>query len=165
MRCVVTSGLRIRSLPEPGPAVVLGGAAWNGESFSPTAPQPAFTRNSGEACLGDDLTCKAAALTALHQNAASFANLTNTGEYRVNFDLGANTKVAGWLIWNGAVSDRFLSNPVPGRQKNDLLYTTGIGVTFLKVNRKLPPRGWCPASLRISLPDRDHLQSRRGRAV
>jgi hypothetical protein len=28
------------------------------------------------------------------------------------------------------VSDRFLSNPVPGRQRNDLLYTTGIGINF-----------------------------------
>jgi hypothetical protein len=48
----------------------------------------------------------------------------------MNFDIGANTRLFRWLTWNLAVSDRFLSNPVPGRQKNDLLYTTGVGISF-----------------------------------
>lgn len=50
--------------------------------------------------------------------------------HRLNFDLGADTWLTKWLVWNITVSDRFLSNPVPGRLKNDLLYSTGIGVTF-----------------------------------
>jgi hypothetical protein len=29
-------------------------------------------------------------------------------------------------------SDRFLSNPIPGRQKNDLLLTTGVRVNFAR---------------------------------
>jgi hypothetical protein len=48
----------------------------------------------------------------------------------MNFDIGANTRLLEWLTWNVALSDRYLSNPVRGRNKNDLLYTTGIGVTF-----------------------------------
>jgi putative salt-induced outer membrane protein YdiY len=111
---------------------LLGGGAWNRESFSPPAPQTAFTRNSGEAYFGDDFTYRVSAVTALYQKARVFPNLSNTGEYRLNFDLGANTRLARWLVWNIAVSDRFLSNPVRGRQKNDLLYTTGIGVTFAR---------------------------------
>jgi putative salt-induced outer membrane protein YdiY len=117
---------------ENGRFDVLGGGAWNRESFSPPSPAAAFTRNSAEAYFGDDLTYKLSAVTALYQSARVFPNLSNTGEYRLNFDLGANTKLASWLVWNVAISDRFLSNPVPGRQKNDLLYTTGIGVTFAR---------------------------------
>ncbi|HET8547112.1 MAG TPA: DUF481 domain-containing protein [Bryobacteraceae bacterium] len=96
---------------ENGRLDLLGGGAWNRERFSPPAPAAAFTRNSGEAYFGDDLTYRMSAVTALYQNARFFPNLSNTGEYRFNFDLGANTKLASWLVWNLAVSDRFLTQP------------------------------------------------------
>jgi putative salt-induced outer membrane protein YdiY len=117
---------------ENGRLDLLGGGAYNRESFAATASTPGFTRNSGEAYFGDDFTYKLTAVTSLYQNLRYFPNLSNTGDYRLNFDLGATTKLAGWLVWNLAVSDRLLSNPVPGRQKNDLLYSTSIGVTFAR---------------------------------
>jgi hypothetical protein len=61
-----------------------------------------------------------------------FNNLSDTGAYRVNADLSFVTKDRKWLSWNVALSDRYLSNPVPGRKTNDWLYTTGLGVTFGK---------------------------------
>jgi hypothetical protein len=115
---------------ERGRLDVLGGGAYNREKFSPAAPAPGFTRNSGEAYFGDDFTYSLTTATALYQNLRFFPNLSDGGEYRLNFDLGANTRLARWLTWNLSVSNRLLSNPVPGRQKNDLLYSTGIGVTI-----------------------------------
>jgi hypothetical protein len=115
---------------EGGRLDLLAGGAYNRETFSPEAPAESFTRNSAEAYFGDEFTYKVTAVTALYQNARFFTNLSNTGEYRLNFDLGASTKLATWLSWTIGISDRFLSNPLPGRQKNDLLYTTSIGVTF-----------------------------------
>ena len=32
------------------------------------------------------------------------------------------------LSWNLALSEHYLSNPVPGRKGNDWLYTTGLGI-------------------------------------
>jgi hypothetical protein len=61
-----------------------------------------------------------------------FNNLSNTGAYRQNFDIGASTQVLKWLTWNIGLSDRYLSNPVAGRKKNDFLYTTGFGFTFAR---------------------------------
>jgi hypothetical protein len=61
-----------------------------------------------------------------------FNNLTETGQYRVNFDLGISTKLLKWLAWNVSLSDRYLSNPAPGRKTNDFLYTTGLGITFAR---------------------------------
>jgi hypothetical protein len=61
-----------------------------------------------------------------------FNNLTKTGNYRQNFDMGFTTKLTSWLTWNASVSDRFLSNPAPGRKKNDFLYTTGFGFTMTR---------------------------------
>ncbi len=66
----------------------------------------------------------------MYQNLKFFTNVSDLGRFRFNLDLGANTKLAQWLTWNVALSNRYLSAPVPGRQKNDFLYTTGIGVTF-----------------------------------
>ena len=68
----------------------------------------------------------------LNQSFRMFNNLTTSGDYRMNFDLGATTKLSKFLTWNVGISDRFLSSPVAGRKKNDFLYQTGIGVTFAK---------------------------------
>lgn len=61
-----------------------------------------------------------------------FNNLSNTGQYRMNFDLSATTQLTKWLIWNISFSDRYLTNPAPGRKKNDLLYSTGLGFSFAR---------------------------------
>jgi putative salt-induced outer membrane protein YdiY len=105
------------------------GAAWSHSKFDPV-PRPSFTRNAAEAYWGDDLTFKLSSRTSLTQSCRMFNNLSDTGQYRVNFDLGASTQVVKWLSWNLSVSDRYLSNPAPGRKTNDLLYTTGLGINF-----------------------------------
>lgn len=61
-----------------------------------------------------------------------FNNLSDRGAYRMNAALGIATKLNSWLSWNVALSDRYLSNPVPGRKTNDWFYTTGLGITFGK---------------------------------
>ncbi|MFN0166730.1 MAG: DUF481 domain-containing protein [Bryobacteraceae bacterium] len=116
---------------ETGRLAVLAGAAWNRESFTP-ASAAAFTRNSAEAYWGDDFNYKLSARTSLVQGFRMFNNLSNSGEYRVNFDVGATTQLTKWLNWNVSLSDRYLTNPVPGRKSNDLLYTTGLGFTFAR---------------------------------
>ena len=61
-----------------------------------------------------------------------FNDLTYSGSYRMNFDIGMSTKVAKWLNWNISLSDRYVSDPAPGRKGNDFLYTTGLGITFVR---------------------------------
>jgi len=106
---------------------LLGGFDYNHSSFSTP-----LTQNSAEAFWGDAYTYKVGAATSLVQSFRMFNDLTNTGAYRVNFDLGASTKLSKWLNWNVAFSDRYLNHPAPGRKTNDLLYTTGVGITFAK---------------------------------
>ena len=66
----------------------------------------------------------------MFQTARMFNDLTNTGQYHVNFDAGASVKIAKWLNWNVSLSDRYLNTPSPGRKSNDVLYTTGFGISF-----------------------------------
>jgi putative salt-induced outer membrane protein YdiY len=89
-------------------------------------------RDSAEANFGDDLVYKFSPVTSVTQSFRFFSNLSHTGEYRTNFDLGAVTALNKWLGWHVTASDRFLSNPVFGRQRNDLLISTGLRVTFAR---------------------------------
>lgn len=106
---------------------VLAGADYDRDSYSDNT-----RRSSAEGFGGDDLTYKVSGITALTQSARFFENLSDTGEYRLNFDLGTVTTLRKWLNWQVTASDRFLSNPPPGRQRNDLLLTTGLRVTFAR---------------------------------
>lgn len=132
LRVVLGSGLGYQVWKgEAGRLAVVAGAAWNRETFSP-ATSAAFTRNSAEAYWGDDFNYKLNARTSLIQGFRMFNNLSNSGQYRINFDLGAATQLTKWLNWNVSLSDRYLSNPVAGRKSNDLLYSTGLGFTFAR---------------------------------
>ena len=89
-------------------------------------------RDSAEANFGNDLLYKFSSVTSLTQSFRYFANLSHTGEYRMNGDLGAVTVLRKWLAWHVTASNRFLSNPVFGRQRNDLLLSTGLRISFAR---------------------------------
>ena len=105
---------------------VLTGGDYNRSVFT------TFTRKSAEAYYGDDFEHKIGKSTTMFQTVRVFHDLTNTGQYRVNFDTGASTKVMRWLNWNVSISDRYLNTPSPGLKTNDILYTTGFGISFAR---------------------------------
>jgi putative salt-induced outer membrane protein YdiY len=91
-----------------------------------------LNRNSAEVNFGDNLFYKVSKATTVTQAMRLFTNLSDAGSYRLNFDLGANTVLRKWLGWHVTASDRFLSNPVQGRQRNDLLISTGFRLSFAR---------------------------------
>lgn len=103
------------------------GAAANREFFS-----TGLNRTSAELLLGDDFVHKFSASTHIEQKLDFFTNLSDTGAYRANFDLSAVTAIRKWFSWQFTVSDRYLSNPVPGHKKNDAIFSTGLRVSFGK---------------------------------
>jgi small nuclear ribonucleoprotein (snRNP)-like protein len=125
LRFVIGGGFGLHAVKNKRSALnLLGGADYNHSSFSTP-----LTRNAAEAFWGDEYTLKLTSASSLAQSFRMFNNLSDTGAYRVNLDLGVATKIKKWLSWNLALSDRYLSNPVPGRKSNDWLYTTGLGIT------------------------------------
>ena len=133
LRVVLGSGLGYKVWRRENSRLdLLGGAAWNREKFGPPPPQVEFVRNSAEAYWGNDYYQKLNSRLSVTQGFRMFNNLTNGGEYRVNFDIGATAALVKWLTWNISLSDRYLSNPVPGRRNNDFLYSTGFGFTFAR---------------------------------
>ncbi len=110
---------------------VFGGGAYNREKFA-----TGETRNSGELLVGEELTYKMSDRVLFKERFQFFPNLSETGEYRMTFDSLLTTKITKWLTWNVTLSDRYISNPPFTSKKNDLLFTTGIGVTFTDFNFK-----------------------------
>lgn len=101
------------------------GADWNRESFG-----SGLTRNSAELLISEESSHQMTTSLKLFQRLSAFPNLSDGGQYRLNFDGGASLKLTRALSWNVTLTDRYLSNPLPGKKKNDLLLTTGIGISF-----------------------------------
>jgi putative salt-induced outer membrane protein len=89
-------------------------------------------RNFVEVLTGEEFTHKVNAITSIHQTLVFFPNVTVSGNYRINFDITAVTAFKKWFAWQFTVSDRFLSDPLPGRKENDVLLTTGLRLNFAK---------------------------------
>jgi putative salt-induced outer membrane protein YdiY len=103
---------------------LLGGLALNREYFKGDFND----RSSAEAQVGQTLSHKLNSRVSLTEQLFIFPNLTNGGEYRVNFDGGLVTSISRRIGWQLTLSDRYLSNPPPGLEKNDLLLTTGLKI-------------------------------------
>jgi putative salt-induced outer membrane protein YdiY len=105
---------------------LLAGGDYMHESFTDNT-----SRNFAEVNGGDDLSYKLSGVTSLTQSFRVF-DAPGNGEYRLSFDLGAATTIRKWLSWQVSASDRFLSAPIFGRKRNDILLTTGVRVTFAR---------------------------------
>ncbi len=104
---------------------VMGGISLNREFFA-----TGLKRTSTEALLGQEFIYKFTERTSFREKLVFFPNMSNTGNYRLNFDTSLVTAIRRWLGFQVTVSDRYLSNPILGRKKNDTLFTTGFRLTF-----------------------------------
>jgi hypothetical protein len=128
LRFVLGGGFGVNALKtERTTLAISGGGDYERENFTNN-----LVRNSGEANFGEDLVYKVSAATNVTQAFRFFPNLTYTGEYRANFDLSGVTTIRKWMGWHLSASDRLVSNPVFGRQRNDLIISTGFHLTFGK---------------------------------
>jgi putative salt-induced outer membrane protein len=103
---------------------LLVGGAFNREFFT------TFNRSSAEVLLGETITRKFLASSAFNESVFFYPNLSSTGNYRSTISLGLVTKLTKLLSWQTSFIDYYLSNPVPGKKTNDLLFSTGLRLTF-----------------------------------
>jgi putative salt-induced outer membrane protein len=119
----------------------LGGINYTHETYSngpmvspPTTPPTfesyGFTHKYAALTLGEELTHKAGASTVITESLYYYPDLQDTSQYRGVFGLGTVTKISKWLGWQNQFSDIYVSNPPEGAKKNDLVFTTGLNVSF-----------------------------------
>jgi putative salt-induced outer membrane protein YdiY len=80
--------------------------------------------------LGEELNQKLGKNTVLTQNAYVYPDLSHTGNYRANFNLGTVTKFNKWLGWQNSINNIFVSNPPTGSKTDDIIFTTGLSISF-----------------------------------
>ena len=80
--------------------------------------------------LGEELNQKLGKSTLVTQSAGFFPDLQQTGEYRFTFNIGTVTKVNKRLGWQNQFSDIYVSNPPLTARNNDLVFTTGLNISF-----------------------------------
>lgn len=126
LRSVLGAGLGVHAYKTDRHKWDLGaGGAWNREAFG-----TGLVRKSGEVVLSEESTHQLTAILSLFQKTGAFPNVSERGDYRLNIDAGLSLKLTKMISWNVNASDRYLSNPLPGRKTNDVILTTGIGVRF-----------------------------------
>ncbi len=132
LRFVLGGGASYRAWKgKKGTLTIPTGFDYDRDKFSIVAPATVgITRTSGEFYWGDDLGYAMNGTVGLSESFRMFNNLTTSGAYRANLDVSANVKLHKWLVWNIAFGDRYLSDHSLGRKPNDVLYTTGLGMTF-----------------------------------
>ncbi len=102
-----------------------GGGTYNREYFVPN-----LTRSSGEILIGQELVYRPQERISITEGLAFFPNLSQSGEYRLNFDTTVVTEISSWLAWQIMLSNRYLSNPVQGAKNNDFILSTGLRFRF-----------------------------------
>ena len=125
LRSVLAGGLGFHALKSERTILDLfGGGSFNQEFFTD------LTRRSAEVLLGEELSHKLTQSLLLTERGVLYPNLSETGEFRFTFDSSLVTQLSKQIGWQLTFSDRYLSNPIPGIKKNDVLLTTGIRLTF-----------------------------------
>lgn len=119
---------------------VLGGLNYTHETYSngtlvAPGPPPIFvsygvTNRFVALTTGEEWDQKIGKSTALTETAGFFPNLQQTGEYRFTFTAGTVTKLNKWLGWQNQFGDIYVSNPPIATKKNDVIFTTGLNITF-----------------------------------
>ena len=89
-----------------------------------------LNRTFAEVLAGEEFTYKLGANSVVKEKLVFFPNMSEGGNYRINFDTTMATAIRKWFNWQFSVSDRYLSNPIAGRKSNDLLLTTGVRLIF-----------------------------------
>jgi putative salt-induced outer membrane protein len=135
LRSVLGGGLGVHVIKTDNTTFdVFAGGDYDREKFSPNPPLilTETTRNVAEIDAGEELSWKLNNRVSLNERFSVFPNLSDVGQYRFQFDATAATKLKAWLSWQITVSDRYLSDPLPGLKSNDELLSTGLRVTFGK---------------------------------
>lgn len=108
---------------------VFGGGSFRQDYFSTNV-----SMKSAQALTGEEWDYKLGTRAVLSERLSVYPNLSDLGQYYATLDSSASTKLNRWMSWHTSFSDRFLSDPISGARKNDLLLTTGLRVTFGKGN-------------------------------
>lgn len=104
---------------------VLGGMAYTREGFD-----TGLTRHFTTGSFGSDYQWRMTPQTHMTQRLEFDTYLNDPGNYRAAFHVGLSTKFTRLFTWHTKLSNRYNNSPLQGKRRNDILMTTGLGLTF-----------------------------------
>lgn len=104
---------------------LFAGGNYTRESYS-----VGIRRNVAALTVGDLFRHQMGTNTTINQTLDIYPELSHLGEYRFALDISVATKIKTWLAWQSTVSDRYISDPIPGTVNNDFIFSTGFNFTF-----------------------------------
>lgn len=117
---------------------VFGGLAYTHETYSngPRVPGTSFFVSYGKTnrfvalTFADQLTQQLGKSTVLTESANFLPDLQQRGEYQAMVNIGTVTKVYKLLGWQNQFNDIYVSNPPIATKANDVIFSTGLNLTF-----------------------------------
>lgn len=106
---------------------VLGGIVWTHETYSPSP-----TNSFAAIDLGEVYTRKLGASSLFTEQVYFYPDVSQTGRYELAADSAFTTKLGKLFNWNTTFSDKYTSFPPPNTLSNDVILTTGLGVTLAR---------------------------------
>ncbi len=104
---------------------LLSGVTFVKENFITNVEQ-----KHSEGLLGEKVQWKIAPWLRVENSLNFYPAVNWAGRYRFDGIASVNTQINSHFSFNTTVTDHYLSRPLPGKQKNDFVLTTGLGLRF-----------------------------------
>jgi len=126
LRSILGGGFGLHAINTPRKTLdLLGGLVWTREKYSPSP-----TNKFAALDLGEQFSSKLGASSVFTEQAFLYPDLQHSGNYQFSFDSTLGTKIWKAMSWQTTFSDRYTSFPPAGTKGNDLILTTGLGITL-----------------------------------
>jgi len=103
------------------------------EHFFPSAAQQTggiLLRNNAEGLAGEKFTLNIFKRFSFSHELNIYPSFSSGGDYRFDTANMISSPISPRLSFQVGFTDHFLSTPLPGTEKNDLIFTTGVGFKF-----------------------------------
>jgi len=111
---------------------VLGGVVWTRESYSASTAAVSKTNSFPALDLGETYSRKIGAGSLFTEQAYVFPDLSSLSKYQATLNTGFSTKLGKMFSWVTNLSDNYTSFPPTGTKGNDVVLTTGLGLTLAR---------------------------------
>jgi uncharacterized protein DUF481 len=126
LRSIWGAGAGYHVINHPGTTLDLfAGANYTRETYA-----TGLRRNIAALTVGDLFRHQIGEATTINEVLDIYPELSNLGQYRFALDISVATKIKAWLGWQSTISDRYISDPIPGTLSNDFIFSTGLNFAF-----------------------------------
>ncbi len=128
LRNILGGGVGYHAVKTPHVAFDLSGGGAYDQAYYSTGVN---LRNAA-LVAGEEFSYQFSKRSSFSEHLQFFPNMGSLGQYRATFDSTMTTRINSWINWQVTFGDQYVSNPIPGVKKNDILLTTGIRLTYGK---------------------------------